>query len=131
MKYEAEQFKKDIKVATGELEKEDQALITATSKILKAGVKPVSSKVATELGREAADYINSNRKQGHTVYESHYSGIIQSNGDFEGVIFAGVGFGSGESNSALQQGAAILIRGGFKAVVVNDQHYKGVVVSIK
>jgi hypothetical protein len=111
-----------------ELDEHDKRLIKMTKSILSTGVKPLNSKEATSLGNNAADDINnSGNRKGYTVYGSHYSGIIMKDNEPESVIFAGVGYGSGDNT--MSRGIKVLRENGYKVKLVNDEDYKGIVVS--
>lgn len=105
----------------------DRRNLSTTSQILERGFSPVSSDEADRLSREAADVINSNTRTGYTVYSSRYTGLTKDGADM--VYFGGVAYGSGASRSTIARGVSRLASLGYKARIVDDEYFRGIVVS--
>lgn len=115
------------------LSKSDQEQLKLTKSLFTANIKEQpDSETALQVSRDATAVVNDLRKSGYTVYSSGMAGFSRTSPtDFKSHLFAGVGFGSGESTSALANAARILRDNGFRAKVVDNSNYRGVIVSYK
>ena len=121
----------DTLTAADNFSEEERKLEQTTRRLAANGMQVLSRPEAESLGREAADQLNGTGIFEGSVYQSHFSGFKIENGEPVGVVYAGVGVGSGESDSSLRAGADRLNEAGWNATVVSNDYYRGIVVSVR
>lgn len=107
----------------------DQERVKVTRRAVAAGVRPFDEKDRSQAvapGGNAAAVLNSRPRVGYTVYGTTLSGSTEDGKTKE---FAAVSYESGESRSSINSGARYLRRVGDKAFPLDDQNFKGILVS--
>lgn len=121
-------------ITVDDLPSQDRRLFDQTSKLIAQGFKPDDMLEMNRVGREASEWLAGNRttRQSTSPYTPHSRPMISLeivDGKRSLNAFAGVTFGTGASASTLQRAAKTIREGGYRATVVNNETYQGVIVA--